>query len=133
MLETRKQGNREDVLWHRRRDYEFAHGLYSGSDVQGTCRNIPPVNFDTKAIVSFAKDAGMKYIVTTSKHHDGFAMYHSKANEFNIVDATLWKKDPMKELAAACRAAGLGFGFYYSHNQNLRYRMSLKHAIVARN
>jgi alpha-L-fucosidase len=49
----------------------------------------------------------MKYIVITSKHHDGFAMYHSKACDFNIVDATPWKKDPMKELAAACREAGI--------------------------
>ena len=77
-----------------------------------------PVDFDPKAIVSIAKDAGMKYIVITAKHHDGFAMYHSQANDFNIVDATPWKKDPMKELSAACREAGLGFGFYYSHNQD---------------
>ena len=77
-----------------------------------------PVKFDAKAIAQLAKDAGMKYIVITSKHHDGFAMYHSKACEFNIVDATPWNKDPMKELAAACREAGLGFGFYYSHNQD---------------
>jgi alpha-L-fucosidase len=77
-----------------------------------------PENFDAKAIAQLAKDAGMKYIVITSKHHDGFAMYHSKTCDFNIVDATPWKKDPMKELAAACRAAGLGFGFYYSHNQD---------------
>jgi alpha-L-fucosidase len=77
-----------------------------------------PQKFDARAIAQLAKDAGMKYIVITSKHHDGFAMYHSKACEFNIVDATPWKKDPMKELAAACREAGLGFGFYYSHNQD---------------
>ncbi len=77
-----------------------------------------PVKFDAKAIAQLAKDAGMKYIVITSKHHDGFAMYHSKSCDFNIVDATPWKKDPMKDLAAACREAGLGFGFYYSHNQD---------------
>lgn len=77
-----------------------------------------PERFDARAIAGLAKDAGMKYIVITSKHHDGFAMYHSKACDFNIVDATPWKKDPMKELAAACREAGLGFGFYYSHNQD---------------
>ncbi len=77
-----------------------------------------PTNFDAKEIARIAKDAGMKYIVITAKHHDGFAMYGSKANDFNIVDATPWKKDPMKELAAACREAGLGFGFYYSHNQD---------------
>ena len=77
-----------------------------------------PTEFDATAIAKLAKDAGMKYIVITAKHHDGFAMYDSKANDFNIVDATPWKKDPMKELAAACRAEGLGFGFYYSHNQD---------------
>ena len=77
-----------------------------------------PEKFDAKKIVQTAKDAGMKYIVITAKHHDGFAMYHSKANKFNIVDATPWKKDPMKELASACREQGLGFGFYYSHNQD---------------
>lgn len=77
-----------------------------------------PTEFDARAIAQLAKDAGMKYIVITSKHHDGFAMYHSKVNDFNIVDATPWNRDPMKELAAATRELGLGFGFYYSHNQD---------------
>ncbi|MCM2374454.1 alpha-L-fucosidase [Aporhodopirellula aestuarii] len=77
-----------------------------------------PVKFDANEIARIAKDAGMKYIVITAKHHDGFAMYHSKACDFNIVDSTPWNKDPMKELAKACRDAGLGFGFYYSHNQD---------------
>ena len=77
-----------------------------------------PVNFDAKAIVQLAKDAGMKNIVITSKHHDGFAMYDSKSNDFNIVDQTPFARDPMKELATACKEAGLGFGFYYSHNQD---------------
>ena len=77
-----------------------------------------PVDFDAKEIASIAKDAGMKYIVITAKHHDGFAMYDSAVSDFNIVDATPWNKDPMKDLAEACREAGLGFGFYYSHNQD---------------
>jgi alpha-L-fucosidase len=77
-----------------------------------------PVHFDVKAIARLAKDAGMKYVVITAKHHDGFAMFHSKADPFNIVDATPWRHDPMKDLAAACRELGLGFGFYYSHNQD---------------
>ncbi len=80
--------------------------------------NFNPAQFDAAAIVRLAKDAGMKYIVITSKHHDGFAMYDSKACDFNIVKATPWAKDPMKELAEACRSEGLGFGFYYSHNQD---------------
>ncbi len=77
-----------------------------------------PTRFDVKAIARLAKDAGMKYVIITSKHHDGFAMYDSAACDFNVVDATPWKMDPMKELAAACRELGLGFGFYYSHNQD---------------
>lgn len=81
-------------------------------------KNFNPVNFDAKAIAKLASDAGMKYIVVTSKHHDGFAMYDSKSNDFNIVKATPFARDPMKELAQACKEEGLGFGFYYSHNQD---------------
>ncbi|MEP4078340.1 alpha-L-fucosidase [Haloferula sp.] len=77
-----------------------------------------PVKFDAKAIAQLAKDAGMKYIIITSKHHDGFAMYHSKSNKFNVVDATPYGHDPMKDLAKACKEVGIGFGFYYSHNQD---------------
>lgn len=80
-----------------------------------------PVEFDGKAIVKLAKDAGMKYIIITAKHHDGFAMYDSEACDFNIVDATPWGVDPMKSLSSACREAGLGFGFYYSHSQDWTY------------
>ena len=80
--------------------------------------NFNPADFDARAIAKLARDAGMKYIVITAKHHDGFAMYESQACDFNIVDATPWGKDPMKDLAAACREQGLGFGFYYSHNQD---------------
>jgi len=81
-------------------------------------KNFNPVNFDANAIAKLAKDAGMKYIVVTSKHHDGFAMYDSKSNDFNIVKTTPFARDPMKELAKACKEEGIGFGFYYSHNQD---------------
>lgn len=77
-----------------------------------------PSEFDAKAIAKLAKDAGMKYIIITSKHHEGFAMFKSEAHPFNIVDATPFARDPMKELSAACHEIGLGFGFYYSHNQD---------------
>ncbi len=77
-----------------------------------------PTEFDAKKIAQLAKDAGMKYIIITSKHHDGFAMFDSKASDFNIVDATPFARDPMKELSAACHELGLGFGFYYSHFQD---------------
>ncbi|BFH63333.1 alpha-L-fucosidase [Paenibacillus azoreducens] len=74
-----------------------------------------PTEFDAKAWVSLAKEAGMRYIVITAKHHDGFAMYHSKADPFNIVDRTPFRRDPLKELAEACREAGMVLCFYYSH------------------
>ncbi|GAA0880815.1 hypothetical protein GCM10009119_37850 [Algoriphagus jejuensis] len=90
----------------------------SVEEYMAEAKNFNPVNFDAKAIAKLAKDAGMKYIVVTSKHHDGFAMYDSKSNNFNIVKATPFGRDPMKELAQACKEAGLGFGFYYSHNQD---------------
>tara|TARA_Y100000389_G_scaffold205067_1_gene262665 strand:- start:3763 stop:5565 length:1803 start_codon:yes stop_codon:yes gene_type:complete len=77
-----------------------------------------PTHFDAKSIAKLAKDSGMKYIIITSKHHDGFAMFDSKADDFNIVDATPFGRDPMKELSEACKEIGLGFGFYYSHNQD---------------
>ncbi len=73
-----------------------------------------PVKFDAKEWVRLAKDAGMKYLVITSKHHDGFCMYDSKLTDYDIVDATPYGRDPMKDLAAACREAGLKFCFYHS-------------------
>ncbi len=60
----------------------------------------------------------MKYIVITSKHHDGFAMFDSRADPFNIVQATPFKRDPLKELAAECRSQGIKLGFYYSQDQD---------------
>jgi alpha-L-fucosidase len=77
-----------------------------------------PAQFDATKIAQLAKDAGMKYIIITSKHHEGFAMFKSNANKFNIVDSTPFARDPMKELSTACHKLGLGFGFYYSHNQD---------------
>ncbi len=77
-----------------------------------------PTEYDADAWVRLAKEAGMKYIVITSKHHDGFAMFHSKANPYNIVDATPFDRDPLKELAEACQKHGLRLGFYYSQAQD---------------
>ena len=77
-----------------------------------------PTKFDADAWVTLAKNAGMKYIVLTTKHHDGFAMFDSKVDSFNIVDATPFKRDPLKELAAACQRQGMKLGFYYSQDQD---------------
>lgn len=74
-----------------------------------------PVNFNADEWIRLAKNAGMRYFIITSKHHDGFAMYDSKVSGFDIVEQTPFKRDPMVELAAACRKYGVKFGFYYSH------------------
>lgn len=77
-----------------------------------------PVDFNAELWVSFAKASGIKYIVITAKHHEGFAMFKSMVSAFNIVDATPYKKDPLKDLAVACRKAGIKLGFYYSQFQD---------------
>jgi alpha-L-fucosidase len=77
-----------------------------------------PTNFNAHEWVSLARAAGMKYIVITSKHHDGFAMFKSAASPFNIVDATPFQRDPMKELAVECRKQGIPLCFYYSQWQD---------------
>ncbi len=73
-----------------------------------------PTSFDAAAWVSLAKAAGMKYITITSKHHDGFAMFATKQNKWNIVDATPYAKDPLKMLAEECRKQGIKLFFYHS-------------------
>ncbi len=73
-----------------------------------------PIGFNADQWVKAAKDAGMKYIVITAKHHDGFSMYDSKVSDYNIVKKTPWKRDPMKDLAKACAKYGLKLCFYYS-------------------
>src|SRR6266496_3280051 len=77
-----------------------------------------PVKFNAEEWVQMAEDAGMKYIVITSKHHDGFAMYGSQVSKYNIVDATPFHRDPLKELAEACARHHIRFGFYYSQAQD---------------
>lgn len=74
-----------------------------------------PVQFDAADWVRLAAEAGQRYLVVTAKHHDGFAMYHSAVSPYNIVDATPFGRDVVAELAQACKAQGLHFGFYYSH------------------
>jgi alpha-L-fucosidase len=88
------------------RDYEKLAGQFN------------PVKFDADAWVTVAKQAGMKYLTITSKHHDGFAMYGSKVSPYNIVDATPFHRDVMKELAAACQRQGIRLCFYYSQTQD---------------
>ena len=84
------------------------------ADYEKLATQFNPVKFDAKEWVRIAKDAGMKYIVITSKHHDGFSMFDSQVSDYTIVKSTPFKRDPMKELAAACREAKITFCFYHS-------------------
>lgn len=74
--------------------------------------------FNADEWVSLAKKTGMKYIVITAKHHDGFVMYHSKVSKYNIVDWTQFGRDPLKELSEACAREGIRFCVYYSHRED---------------
>src|SRR5688572_16818063 len=73
-----------------------------------------PIEFDAKAWVKMAKDAGMKYITITSKHHDGFAMWDSKVSDYNIIERTPYGKDVLKMLADECKKEGIKLFFYHS-------------------
>ena len=117
-------------------DYAQWAGMYKGHEVghggewimnrgkipvaeyQAAAKNFNPVDYDADAWVSMAKEAGMKYIVITAKHHDGFAMFKTNASKWNIVDATPYGKDVLKPLAAACKKYGIKLGFYYSQAQD---------------
>jgi len=117
-------------------DYAAWAGMYKGHQVahggewimnrgkipvaeyQAAAKKFNPVKYDPDAWVRMAKDAGMKYIVITAKHHDGFAMFKSAASKWNIADATVYGKDVLKPLAAACKKYGIKLGFYYSQAQD---------------
>jgi len=116
--------------------YSVPAGVYQGKDIGGIGEwimnngKIPvaeyakyatqfnPVKFNADEWVKMAKDAGMKYIVITSKHHDGFALFDSKASTYDIMDATPFKRDIIKEMAEACKKQGMAFGLYYSQAQD---------------
>jgi len=131
------------VAWHREARFGcFVHwGVYSslGNEFEGreggtyaehimrvlkipratyleqVAKPFNPVDFDADAWVKLMHDAGMRYLVITAKHHDGFAMYPSQVTDYNLEAVTQFKRDPMAELSAACKKYGLKFGFYYSH------------------
>ena len=81
-----------------------------------------PTDFDAKEWVSLAKEAGMKYMVITSKHHDGFCLFDTDATNYNVMDATPFKRDIIKELSAECAKQGLKFGVYYSQTKDWYHR-----------
>ena len=84
------------------------------TDYEWLASTFDPVNFDAHAWVTAIKTAGARYITITSRHHDGFAMFATKANRYNIVDWTRFHRDPLAELAAECRRQGIQLFFYYS-------------------
>jgi alpha-L-fucosidase len=142
--ETKAQHDARMAWWREAKFGLFIHwgvysvpaGFYHGQPVHGIgewimnrgkipmaeyqqfAKQFNPVKFNADDWVKAARDAGMKYIVITSKHHDGFAMFDTKASPWNIVQATPYGKDPLKDLAAACHKYGLKLGFYYSQAQD---------------
>lgn len=116
--------------------YAVPAGIYDGKEINGIgewimnrgkipvaeykaySRHFNPVKYDPEAWVKMAKDAGMKYLVITSKHHDGFALFDSKVTNWDIVDATPYGKDLLKPLVEACHKEGIKLGFYYSQAQD---------------
>jgi len=107
--------------------YEQAHGgaewimnrcKIPVKEYRERAKEFNPVNYDPDAWVKMAKEAGMKYMVITAKHHDGFALFDSKGSDWDVVDATAYGKDLLKPLAAACKKHGIKLGFYYSQAQD---------------
>ena len=116
--------------------YSVPAGVYEGKDIEGIgewimsngkipkatyqayAKQFNPVKYNPQAWVKMAKDAGMKYLVITSKHHDGFTLFGTKASKWNIVDATPYGKDLLKPLADECHKQGIRLGFYYSQAQD---------------
>ncbi len=138
--ETEKQFEQRTEWWREARFGMFIHwGIYAvpadATDLEGKPRiaewyfsnkqmqvkdyekfaaRFNPVKFNAREWVRMAKDAGMKYIVITSKHHDGFCMFDSKLTDYTIVKATPFRRDPIKELAEECRKQGIRLCFYHS-------------------
>lgn len=83
-------------------------------DYEKVAATFNPVEFDADKWVKLARDAGMKYIVITAKHHDGFCMWDTKTTSYSITAFTPFQKDPLSELSAACNKYGIALGFYYS-------------------
>lgn len=95
----------EQIMNHARIPVNEYETLAQGFTAEG---------WNADSVVMLAKNSGMKYIVITSKHHDGFNMYHSKVSPYNVVEFTPAKRDIIKELADACAKHGMALGFYYS-------------------
>ncbi|MEP5338148.1 MAG: alpha-L-fucosidase [Algibacter sp.] len=89
-----------------------------------------PQDFNAKEWVAIAKSAGMKYITITSRHHDSFSMFDTKATDYDIIDATRFDRDPLKELAEECKKEGIKLNFYYSLLDWAREDYGFGHKII---
>ncbi|MBB4036362.1 alpha-L-fucosidase [Dysgonomonas hofstadii] len=87
------------------------------SEYHSLAKSFNPTGFDADAWIREVKNAGARYFVITSKHHDGFALWNSKVSSFNIMN-TPFKRDVLAELVTACKKYGIKYGFYYSHWQD---------------
>ena len=142
--ETKEQKDARMKWWREARFGMFIHwgvyavpaGTYQGRRIRGIgewimnwgkipvaeykafAKEFNPVKYNPEEWVLLAKEAGMKYLVITSKHHDGFALFDSKVTDWDIVDATPYGKDLLKPLAEACAKHGVKLGFYYSQAQD---------------
>jgi len=139
-VESEERQNKRMAWWREARFGMFIHwglyaipaGVWNGRRIPGIgewimqrarvpvkeyeplAKQFNPVKFNAKEWVSVAKSAGMRWIVITAKHHDGFCMFKTEFTDYNIVDATPFKRDPLNELAEACGKEGIRLGFYYS-------------------
>jgi alpha-L-fucosidase len=109
--------------WHGRRCLGLGEWLMNRCQVpvkeyEQLASQFNPTKYDPDEWVQLAQDAGMKYIVITAKHHDGFALFKSAVSSYNAVDATPYHKDILKQLADACARHGMRLGFYYSQSQD---------------
>jgi len=109
--------------WHGRRCLGLGEWLMNRCQVpvreyEQLTTQFNPTKFDPDAWVQLAQDAGMKYMVITAKHHDGFALFKSAVSAYNVFDATPYHKDILKQLADACARHGMRLGFYYSQSQD---------------
>ena len=105
--------------WRGKRSMNYAEWIQSAcaipnAEYEMLAKNFNPVYFNADEWIRLVCDAGMKYFVITSKHHDGFALFRSKADPFNVVDFSLFRRDIIEELANACAKHNVKFGLYYS-------------------
>ncbi len=103
-------------------DWILKTGKIPVEEYKGLANNFTAPDFNAEEWVKLAKQAGMKYIIITAKHHDGFALFKSKADNFNVVDATPLKRDVIGEFVEACNKHEMKIGFYYSLSQDWSYQ-----------